>query len=224
MTWNVQHGTPLDTIERILIDLLRDGVSVFLIQEATAPGLCAMLRRHGLGVAFEAPEFVVAWRRDEWTAVAKRGHVLSPTPYGRNRRSRAVSAILCDRQGRTLEALCYHTPSQVQNVNPRTDRPNRVKAVRESMATLKTIADKSHTRAVLFGGDDNVDERHGRGWDFMLAAATGLRQLVAPAGTHGTRKIDDFRVRGLVPVGAGSVRPGGGDHRAHVRRFRWAGR
>jgi hypothetical protein len=55
----------------------------------------------------------------------------------------------------------------------------------------------------------------------MRRASTGLRQLVAPTGTISRyRRIDDFRIRGLLP-GAGYTGNGGGDHKFFVSDFTW---
>jgi hypothetical protein len=55
----------------------------------------------------------------------------------------------------------------------------------------------------------------------MRRKATGLRQLQAPTGTVGkVRRIDDFRIRGLVP-GDGYTARGGGDHKLFVSAFSW---
>lgn len=231
-TWNVYHGTPRKEAEPILTGLLEDNVSIILGQEFSDPQLRDMLRDAGLRLSFHPRQYLVAWNPDLWVGVAKEGVRLGSTAYyrkgGDNRQwSEAASAILCDRVGRSLDVLSYHTPAGVQRGGPSAAVPRRVQALRESMATLGERAKAAQTRAVLYGGDDNVDEDYGAGWAFMLRAATGLRQVQAPASTHGSRKpgkgrqIDDFRVKGL-KVGHGSVREGGGDHRIHVRTFRWA--
>jgi hypothetical protein len=228
-TWNVYYGTPLAELEPILQDLLADGVSLFLIQEGSQRGLPAMLKRNGLSSYRVYPQYVIAWT-DEWVDVALKGVRLSQTSYFRKGGKKPIPtegafAILSDREGRTLTALSYHTPAHVQ-VRPENRPPRRFQALREAMETMKTLADLAETRAVLFGGDDNVDEARAFRADFrfMLRAATGLRQVVAPRPTHGHRtrgrRIDDFRVRGLKP-GRGYVRDGGGDHRVHVREFHW---
>lgn len=229
-TWNVYHGTPLDDLAAVLKELLADGVTLFLIQEGSQPGIQRMLRDHGLHAFRRHREFVIAWDPDEWVLVDRGAPALAETPFYRKRGSKpvitsAASAILSDRQGRTLTALTYHTPAHVQV--PEHARPERrVQALREAMETLSELADAAETRAVLFGGDDNVDENGAwrKFWLFMRRKATGLRLVRAPKPTIGHptkgRRIDDFRTRGL-KVRRGYVRPGGGDHRVHVRKFEW---
>lgn len=229
-TWNVYHGTPLDDLAPVLEKLLADGVTLFLIQEGSQAGLPRMLRDHGLRAFRRSREFVIAWDPKEWVLVDRSAPDLAETPFYRRGGAKPVilgsaAAILSDRQGRTLTALTYHTPAHVQV--PEHARPERrVQALREAMTTLADLADAAHTRAVLFGGDDNVDENGAwrKFWAFMRTKATGLRLVRAPKPTIGHpskgRRIDDFRVRGL-RVRRGTVRPGGGDHRVHVRTFQW---
>lgn len=222
-TWNVYHGTDLNVIEGYLRRLLAGGVSVFLLQEASQRGIEDLLDRLGLDhIAYD--QYVVAWRSDTWVEIRAEHLRLSPTAYFRKGRRKpiyteAASAILSDRDGRTLTALTYHTPPHVQVKNP---PARRIRALREAMGTMKALADAAKTHAVLFGGDDNVDE--GRAFSyffrFMLKPVTGLRQVQAPRPTHGRRRIDDFRVRGL-RVGDGSVVPNPSDHHIHIRAFRW---
>lgn len=226
-TWNVCRTTELPTLEPVLEMLLaKHSVSLFLLQEATQPGLVSMLRRHFLAT-FRYDQYVVAWDTEHWTRVNQAAVRLSQTPwFGHGghvpRFSDSAAAILADRSGRTLTALSYHTPPHVQ-VAPSKRPQRRVEALQESMASLQLLAARSNTDACLFGGDDNVDERRAFSsfWDFMRERSTGLRQVRAPRPTHGSkRKIDDFRVTGLTPR-AGEVVPGGGDHRVHIRTFLW---
>lgn len=228
-TFNVFYGTDLDAVERVLRKMLRDGVTIFLLQEASAKGFTAMLDRLGLAYSFHKPQYVVAWVPSAWVGIDKGGVRLSQTAYyrkgGNNEiHTEAAWAILSDKEGRTLRALSYHTPAHVQ-VAPENRPPRRFAALVEAMGTLKALAETTQTRAVLFGGDDNVDEAKAFAptWKFMLRAATGLRQVVAPEGTHGKgpRRIDDFRVKGLVPVGEGYVIENPSDHDAFVQTFRW---
>lgn len=232
-TWNVFHGTPPSELRPILQWLLRSGVSIILGQEMQEPKVRELLRDEGLRVAFNPRQYVVAWDPDVWDRVSPGEAVrLGRTAYyakggDHEQYSDAVRVILRHRAtGLTLDALSYHTPAHVQY--PEAARPpRRFQALRESMATMGRLARQGRGDAVLYGGDDNVDEFQGFGaggtvWRFMLRAATGLRQVRAPEPTHGHpdrgRRIDDFRTRRLRP-GPGQVRPGGGDHRVHVREF-----
>lgn len=223
-TWNVYHGTPVAKLEPILQRLLTRDVSLLLMQEVAHEAQREMLWAAGLEVFFHPRQYVVAWHPAQWVEIESHGVRLSETAYwrpdgGDRQYSEAALAILCDRAGRSLTAMSYHTPAHVQHADK---PPNRITALVESAAMWREVSTAAQTRACLFGGDDNVDEdgRHGP-WGFMQARATGLRQIQAPSATHGrTRRIDDFRVRGL-RAGPGYVLPGGGDHRIHVRDFVW---
>lgn len=232
-TWNVYHGTPLAELEPILHKLQAQDVSLFLLQEASRDGLQRMIRSAGLRCYYVAPQYVIAWAPALWDAVDRDAVVLSGTDFVRVggqvvTRTPAALVELRHVSGRHLTALTYHTPSGVQRGGePNTAVSNRLQVLRESATTMRELADERDTDAVLFGGDDNVDERKGTGWGFLRRRSTGLRQVQAPAATigrrePGDRRIDDFRVRGLQPLD-GYVRPGGGDHRVHVRRFAWKG-
>lgn len=221
--WNVYFGTPLEELEPVLAGLVADDVTVYLIQEASQRGFMGMLKDHGLDGVHIGPQWVVAWHPSAWVEVNFSRVRLADTHWttqkGHAMWSDSASAILSDLEGRTLTALSYHLPSHVQVK----DAPaRRLQAHRESLATLTALARGAKTHAVLFGGDDNVDEGHGRGvWDYALRATTGLRQIKSPdADSRGGRHIIDFRVKGL-RAGEGSTRPGGGDHKVHVREFFW---
>jgi hypothetical protein len=245
-TWNVYHGSPVAQLRPVLRLLRADGVTLFLMQEVSNPDVRVMLHEEGLEVAFAPHQYAVAydpavWERegvrrynDALNAIVLRTYTVEAVRLGSTRWfsttgapqwSEAVRVILRHKpSGLTVDALSYHTPAGVQRGGPAIDSvPRRIAVLRESMATLTRLANEGRADAVLYGGDDNVDERHGTGWDFMLPAATGLRQVVAPEGTHGPRKIDDFRVRGLTPM-AGRVVENVSDHDIHVRAFRFADR
>lgn len=220
-TWNVFHGTPVRELEPIL-DQLVEHVGLFMFQECSQEGFTDMLEAAGLEYSHQG-QWCVAWW-PEWHHVASGHRVLSDVRYftteGHPMRSEAQWAILADDAGRTVTALSYHLPSHVQVATP---PARRMEALKGSMATLEQLGAQAKTTAVVFAGDDNVDETHQpRLWDFMRFRATGLRLVMAPTPTHaGGRRIDDFRVRGAVHVGKGSTRAGGGDHRVHVRGFHW---
>lgn len=223
-TWNVYNGTTADELQPLLRERLRAGVTLFLLQELLRPDVRELFRSHGLKLHHTTPQYGVAWSPHQWLAVRPGLDLtLSSTVWhttrGHPMPTNAAAQLLVDQAGRSLLAVSYHTPAHVQV----RDQPvNRVTALRDAMATLGQLRREATTTACLFGGDDNVDERGAFGpWDFMRAAATGLRLVQAPEATHGRqRRIDDFRTTGL-RVLDGSVHPGGGDHRVHVRRFGW---
>lgn len=227
-TWNMGGGEkvgPSDgEVRELLAELRASRCSILLGQEAQERHDLAVLAELGYLFHQTEPESVVAWLPEEWVEVARFDETLTQTPYFRPGSTRpvlvkAARVILCDRVGRSLEVLSYHLPSSVQKADP---SERRMVALREAMRSLATIAEQSHTRAVLFGGDDNVDEDGPHGpWRFMRAAETGLRQVPAPKPTLGSRRVDDFRIRGLATVGAGRVVQGPTHHNAHVQRLRW---
>ena len=228
VTWNVYFGTPVAELRPILRRLLDDGVSLFLMQEMSNPLARRMLEDHGLAVHYVAYQWVVAWDPSVWTARSTAGKRLSPTSFTRwdGRGPIYVDsalAVLEDRAGRTLDVMSYHLPPNVQVRHP---EKRRLRIHRESAASWRSLVDASTSDAMLFGGDDNVDEKNGYRsntdfWSFMKRKATGLRQVVAPTGTIGRhRRIDDFRIRGL-RAGAGWTGDGGGDHRFFASEFSW---
>jgi hypothetical protein len=229
-TWNVFHGSPVERLRPVLRQLRADGVTLLLMQEVSSPDVRVMLHEEGLEVAFAPRQYVVAydpkaWEREGSVELVRLGATRWFSVTGAPQWSEAVRVILRHRpSGLTVDALSYHTPAGVQRGGPAIDSvPRRIAVLRESMATLTRLANEDRADAVLYGGDDNVDERHGTGWDFMLEAATGLRQVAAPEGTHGRRRIDDFRTRGLTPL-AGHGVENVSDHDIHVRAFRFADR
>jgi hypothetical protein len=233
VTWNVFYGTERDELEPILAAQRKRGVSLFLIQEASKKFWPDLVRDAGLRFAFHKPQYLIAWDPEPWVGVAEEGVRLSETAYFRKDGktpvwSDAATATLCDREGRSLLTASYHTPAHVQYRE--SERPaRRYQSFVESMRKLGAMADDFEGTAVLFGGDDNWDEDTGLQTEHtkpvFLGEDTGLRQIAAPAGTHGKRQIDDFRIkRGgrLRPTkGSGWVADGGGDHKLHGREFRW---
>lgn len=224
-TWNVYQGTRVADLEPTFANLVHvRGVSVLVLQEAGAVGLPALLEAQGL-VCHRYRSEVVAWDPTVWVSCAVFGVSLAATTFfsarGTPRRSTSAVAILADHAGRSVTVGSYHLPPHVQvGREPNVGVPRRLKATSESVATMKALGELTLSDAVLFGGDDNVDEWQGKRWAFMLRGATGLRQVQAPDPTLGSRRVDDFRVKGLSP-GGGVVVAGASDHKAHVRGFRW---
>lgn len=221
-TWNVFHGSTPDNLRPTLERLLHMGVSLILWQELVGAANWAMIHAAGMQLAFTPRQYGVSWLPDLWVGVAQEDLRLSPTSYyargGDGKQySEAAAAILCDRVGRSLDVVSYHTPSGVQSPHA---PAGRTQATRESFRTLEARARAAHTTGQLYGGDDNVDERFGR---FRWTLGKPLRQVQAPGATHGRRRrIDDFRVHGI-DVGPGLVIPvpAPDDHNVHVRTFYW---
>jgi hypothetical protein len=232
VTWNPFNGTPRAPVEPILDAQLARGVSLVLGQEMQADFWEDLFKSRGLRVR-KHDQYVVAWSPDYWTGIVGGAVRLSDQAWAskgadRERYSEAAWQILCDDKGRTIDALSYHGAPAVQR--PEATRPERrFQATVESFAYLGQRAHESETAAVLYGGDDNIDEFVGVGaesglWSPMLAAATGLRQIQAPDPTHGKkRRIDDFRIRkgGRLKPGDGWTFDGGADHRGHGRELSW---
>lgn len=233
-TWNAAGGTSnppsLKTYERILDGLVEKNVSVLALQETDDPDFLELVRRAGFHVNYVRPQYAIAFDPDRWQLLNEGPIDLAPHHlYNRvggqkNAHTMAAWAYLLDRLdgSHELTTMSYHLPASVQVAN----KPkNRIAATRESAATWRRVVFNDdrfrESDAFLFMGDDNIDERLNHGpWKFMRFKATGLRQVQAPKGTHGNRKIDDMRIRGLVP-GHAEVLPGGGDHRIHLRHFSW---
>lgn len=229
VTWNAFHGTPAKALRPVLRGLLDREVSLFLMLEMARQEQRDMLEAAGLQYFFHPRQYVIAWDPAVWTKIDAYGVRLSDHPYwargGDNAQySEAAEAILCDKLGRSVLAQSYHTPAHIQVPANKVPK-NRLIATKESAAYWRQRAKAAETRAVLFGGDDNVDETKGHGpWNFMLDKATGLTQVQAPTPTFGKRRIDDYRVKGLV-AGPGLTLPGGGAekpaHRVHLREWAW---
>ena len=228
VTWNVYYGTPVATLRPILDSLVADGVSIFLMQEMSNPAARRMLEDEGLAYQYVGYQWVVAWNPEVWTSTALGGLRLSTTPFTRLDGTGpvyadAATATLQDAAGRTLDVMSYHLPPNVQMPHP---QPSRLQIDRDAAAVWRTLVDASTADAMLFGGDDNVDESRGyrpddHFWDFLRRPATGLRLVQAPTGTiSATRRIDDFRIKGLRPE-AGYTGDGGGDHQLFVDTFTW---
>lgn len=221
-TWNVHHSSTGASLIQDIKRFQAMGVDVYLIQELKkAKGGVKAFKALGLGIVHIEPEFAVAWDKARFDYVRHREIVLSDEDYWKSE-NKALIVVLRDRaNGRLVKCMSYHTPAHVQ-VPKHVTFPKVSRVLREAAATWRRVARRANT-ACLFAGDDNVDELRGwspaGGWDFMLNGP--LEQVRAPKPTHGKRRIDDFRVRGLKPVGRGSVHETGSDHRAHVRTFRY---
>lgn len=232
-TWNAYVGISTPRLEPTLEALLASGVSIILGQEMPRPEHGRLFKRAGLEVSHYADN-LVAWRPGWWTTCSTGGGVLTETvthsKTGRVQPANAAWAVLCDREGRSLEALSYHTPAGVQTQDP---PARRLQVTQESMAALRARAKGNPARACLYGGDDNVDESWKWAARFAFMAGNSLlplRQVQAPAGTLGPapfhphpggRRVDDYRVKNLRP-GSGAVWAAPGDHGIHVRNFRFA--
>lgn len=235
VTWNVYFGTPTKVLRPILEEQRQLGVSVLLMQEAGGSDLDVMLRDAGMGTHLASPQYRVAWDPAVWVPVLETDVRLSDTGWfavgGKTPiYSDAARVILCDRHGRSLDVVSYHTGAGIQpSAGKAAER--RYRALVESLVTLGEIAELSEARAVLFGGDDNWDEDQGpqtADLPLMMGQTNGLRLLQADAPTLGHpvrgREVDDFRIKrggGIRPVGAPWTAPGGGDHRLHGRVFGW---
>lgn len=233
-TWNAFHGTPRAVLEPVFRRQLVDhrGVGLVFGQEMQQAHVRQMFTDFGWGLAYAAPQWVIAWDPAVWTANGPCEKVpLAETGWqtggGHDMESASVMQRLTHRAtGRLLAGMSYHLASAVQVADP---QPNRLQSTRESARTWRRVQRHelaAGADAVMFAGDDNVFEQGAHGpWAFMLRAATGLRQVQAPAATHaGGRKIDDFRIRGSLTVGHGDVVrvPAPDDHNIHVRTFGWA--
>lgn len=223
VVWNVNHGSDGPSLVQPIKRFKALGVHVYIVQELKrAKGGVKVFKALGLGIVHAEPEFAVAWDQERFEYVRHREIVLSDENYWKTE-NKALIVVLRDRlTGRLVKCMSYHTPAHVQ-VPKHVTFPKVSRVLREAAATWRRIGRRSRP-ACLFAGDDNVDEHKGwspaGGWDFMLNGP--LEQVRAPAPTHGRRRIDDFRVRGLKPVGRGSVHETGSDHRAHVRTFRYS--
>jgi hypothetical protein len=230
-TWNVFAGTDVDVLEPILQAELAAGVSFFFMQEAGGKDIDRMLRRNGL-CTFVHDQFRLAWlpevHEELHTRHRKTSNRTMDTAHGRKSNYVALGRFRHKPSGRKWKAGSYHTPAHVQRVEWNRGAPNRWEITKDAFRLFARIAANALVPHVVFAGDDNVDERNaGDGpisrFDFLLKGP--LRQVQAPEPTHGGgRKIDDFRLKGMVPVGKGFVRRGGGDHKLFRLRLRFVGK
>ncbi|MEO1961294.1 MAG: hypothetical protein ABGW82_10040 [Paracoccus sp. (in: a-proteobacteria)] len=229
-TWNMgggeNPGPTDDQAARVIKAVAKTGTSLFLTQESQDLADRLAIRDLGFRVHRAGPDSMVAWDPQTWTPLAKMEVVLNPsTPFFRVGKTTPVfihmpEVVLGDKEGRTIRVGSYHTPSSVQEDNA---PARRRAALEEAMTVLSARGTGSLTDAVLFGGDDNVDETGAYGpWDFMGWGATGLALHQAPRNTLGRRKVDDFRSRGLNARGRGQVIDGPTHHNAYVQKFVWA--
>lgn len=226
-TWNAYHAVPVPSLKPVLAKLQAAGCTVVLGQEMPTAEHRRMFLEAGMEVV-QHGQHLVAWSPGTWTPLDTGGGPISATRYARKGArpeiaSAAAWALLGDHQGRLLDALSYHFPPHVQVRRP---PRRRLLVTRESVAALVSRArNLPPCTAALYGGDDNVDEARAfrRRFRFMRDAATRpLRQIEAPRPTHGPRRIDDFRVARLRPLGRGSVLPAPGDHHVFVHLFAFA--
>lgn len=227
---NVFHGTSAGTVAHHVGQHLDAGASIIYLQEAAGRDIRAALASLGLGYHQHGGN-VVAWVPSRWTGLSMQKYDLTTTAYFRKGGKTPIiikspGVILADERGRTLEALSYHGPPNVQRPDP---PPRRWAAGLEVQAALGDWAKVSVATAQLAAGDDNVDELQGFGagtgrWAPWLTLH-GLRQYRAPKATHGHRKIDDYRKRRGNPLRAvpatARVLAGPGDHDAHLRGWEW---
>ena len=225
VVWNVYSGTPVRELEPVLRRLIREGVSMFLMNEAGGADITELLWKKGLETVVYK-QWRIAFDPETWELLSHRAKKTSNAVVYSKRNGPVENFFVIARfrhkpTGKKMKAISYHTPSHVQRPEWNREAPNRWQVLNDAMALLKFMASRRMSRYVLAGGDDNVDERHGsaRRWRFMLR--NGLRQIQAPRPTKGQRKIDDFRIKGLEPVGNGYVGDGGGDHKFFVMRFRF---
>lgn len=200
VTYNVNHGSTANDVYAIFRRIRNHAPSIWLLQEVKPDsGIQELLEEWGLECAYAEPEFLIAWNPHIWDYVASRRNLMSPTEYWTL--NYALTAILEFKTNKQrVEFMSYHPPAHVQSPND-PSYPKVSKALREIVKKWKRMARKANRGAKIccYAGDDNVDEFKGweppGGWEFMLNGP--LTQVRAPKGTHGDRKIDDFRIKGL---------------------------
>lgn len=208
-TWNVNHGSHADDVEETFLDIAHNyRADVLLLQEVKrGRGIPGLLKKLGYASKRVAPEFCIAWDKVQWSYVKHYRPLMSPTKYWTM--NYALVVVLKHKAtGKLVKFMTYHPPAHVQ-AKPGPKRfvgfKTVTKVLHEVVARWNKMARRSvqHLDACCFAGDDNVDELKGWApkdeWEFMLNGP--LRQVRAPEGTHGGRKIDDFRITdGLRPV------------------------
>lgn len=201
VTYNVNHSSNADDVREIFKHIFRYYTpSIWILQEVKPnSGIKEYLEGWGLETAYAEPEFLIAWNPKLWDYIVDKRHQMSPTKYWTL--NYALTVILEFKANKQrVEFMSYHPPAHVQSPSD-PSFPKVSKALREIVAKWKRMARKPNRGAKIccYAGDDNVDEFKGweppEGWKFMLNGP--LTQVRAPEGTHGNRKIDDFRIKGL---------------------------
>lgn len=199
-TYNI-HRSNAKELRGIFGQITERAVGVMLLQEVKPRrGVRRLLRRLGYGMVYAAPEFAIAYDKQEWEHVRHWRPLMSPTEYWTV--NYALVAVLRHKKtGKLVKFMTYHPPAHVQAPKHVTF-PRVSKVLREWKRKLNRIARRNtkHIDACCFAGDDNVDEFKGWApadeWEFMLNGP--LRQVRAPDPTHGHpekgRRIDDFRI------------------------------
>jgi hypothetical protein len=229
VTWNPYRETPINTLEPILAAQVKKGVSLFFMQEASGKDIHDLLKSYDIRAYHNGQCLVGIDHR--WDAVNWGGLRLSKTPWFHDGGSKepvytdAVSSIICDNEGQTVEVVSYHAAPHTQG--PEWPQ-NRQDSTVETLHRLADRAEESKCKGFLAGCDLNWDVTKGYQNAAMTNALREMRVIVPPRPTHGPRRIDVFqttRVRDgglLVPKGNGWVFDGGGDHKGHGQAFEWA--
>lgn len=210
LTYNVEHGHDALDLADVFDAIEAVAPSVWLLQEIKRYphnlDVVRDLRRRGLRVKYAEPEFAIAWDPAVWEYVRSWRPLMAPTKYWTTNYALVV-VLRHKRTGRLGKFVTVHPPAHVQAPKHKTFTVvSRV--LREWKVTLDRIARRNFNRRnerygidfVLTGGDENVALDKGwkpaGGWAFLTDGP--LQVVDPPAGTRGNRKIDRFRVRGLV--------------------------
>lgn len=197
VTYNVNHSNTIDDLHLMFDRIMVYKPSVWILQEVKDPkGLKKYFRDHGFFTIYTKPEFMIAYEAKLWDELKHRVYRMASTEYWTI--NYALTVLLQFKgNGQRVEFMDYHPPAHVQS--PKDPSFAKVsKVVREWKAKLDRIVKRRQSHHIEFcgAGDDNVDEFKGwapkpDGWEFMLR---GPKQIRPPVGTHGARKIDDFRI------------------------------
>lgn len=150
------------------------------------------LRKMGLEVVYERPEFLVAWRPDTWTYVSHYRQQTSETRYWTINFCLVV-ILQHNETGELHRFVCGHPPAHVQA--PRHPSWPRVwEVLRDALRKFRRIAKRRPVRvkSTTVAMDLNVDRDKGwepsTGWGFIEAGP--LKLVEPPKPTRGGRKID----------------------------------
>lgn len=115
--------------------------------------------------------------------------------------------------------LSVHTAPTVQSAVKRLASPARWKSYRELMASIRRLAPKM-PKPLVVGADWNVDAKtdSGKLADFPRStlAHVGMLRAFPTTGTHGSRVIDGFGIKGAVVSDVRALSGYGSDHRPVV--------
>jgi hypothetical protein len=199
--WNLNHGTNANEASPLLSKMKKLGCGLLILNEVKrSRGILELLRGLGYEVAYNDPEFCVAWLPRLWEDRWDRDLVLSEHDYWLSRNEALLVRLEHKPTGRELKAISEHLPAHIV----RRDHPtfeNVLEVHKDAAQKNAKLAERTPDDvAILIGRDSNIDPKRDRPvyrdtWDW---AYKGYDYVRSPDPTHGgSRHIDEFLTKGL---------------------------